>query len=42
MLPHFDVFEEGEPGCSKLLDRYGNPIPYESPKQGFMGFVRLR
>lgn len=42
MLPSFEVHEEGYPEFSSLVDQYGQPIPYESHKQGFMGFRRLR
>lgn len=41
-LTNMEVYDEEYPQCSSLLDQYGNPIPYRSPKQGFMGFRRLR
>jgi hypothetical protein len=50
--PHYDedlglnstetVYELKEKKNSKLLDKDGNPIPYQSKKLGYMGFYPLR
>jgi hypothetical protein len=36
------VYEDAYPSHSKLLGPDGKPIPYESPKLGFIGYIKLR
>lgn len=39
--PTQDVWETDEPTHSTLLDASGKPIPYQSKKLGYVGFVKL-
>jgi hypothetical protein len=40
--PTLEVLEEEEPEVSKLLDQWGDPIPYQSKKLGHIGFIKLK
>ena len=41
-LPSITVEDLEGPGVSKILGPDGKPIPYEDPRQGFIGFFRTK